>query len=96
VRDGMNLVAKEGPIVSRRSLGLVLSRDAGAAEALGDDAWVVDPLDPAALARAIAAALDAPEPERAARLERLRAHAGALPPERWLAESLAELARIAG
>jgi trehalose 6-phosphate synthase len=96
LRDGMNLVAKEGPIVSRRALGLVLSRDAGAAEALGSDAWVVDPLDTAALAQAIAAALEAPEADRAAKIARLRAHAGALPPARWLSESLAELARIVG
>jgi trehalose 6-phosphate synthase len=93
-RDGMNLVAKEGPIVNRRAVGLVLSTGAGAAEELADDAWTVDPLDIPGLATAMAAALAAPESERAARLQRLRARAGAMPPRRWLAESLAELERV--
>jgi hypothetical protein len=31
LRDGMNLVAKEGPVVSERGVALVLSREAGAA-----------------------------------------------------------------
>jgi trehalose 6-phosphate synthase len=94
VRDGMNLVAKEGPIVSRRALGLVLSRGAGVAEEVAADAWIVDPLDVPGLASAIAAALDAPEADRAARLQRLRAQAGALPPQRWLSATLAELDRV--
>ena len=36
IRDGMNLVAKEGPILSDRGCALVLSREAGAAAELGD------------------------------------------------------------
>jgi trehalose 6-phosphate synthase len=95
VRDGMNLVAKEGPIVSRRTLGLVLSRGAGAAEELADGSWCVDPFDVPALAHAIASAIEAPEAERAARLARLRPLAGAMPPPRWLSESIAELDRVA-
>ena len=33
IRDGMNLVAEEGPILSERGCALVLSREAGAAVA---------------------------------------------------------------
>lgn len=94
LRDGMNLVAKEGPVVSERDLALVLSTGAGAAWELADGALRVDPLDVGALADAIAAGLAMARAERADRLSRLRGHAGALPPKRWLSEALAELARV--
>jgi trehalose 6-phosphate synthase len=94
LRDGMNLVAKEGPVVSERDLALVLSTGAGAAWELADGALLVDPLDVSALADAIAAGLAMAPAERAARLARLRGHAGALPPRRWLSEALAELERV--
>lgn len=94
LRDGMNLVAKEGPVVSERDLALVLSTGAGAAWELADGALLVDPLDVGALADAIAAGLAMAPAERADRLSRLRKHAGALPPKRWLSEALAELERV--
>ena len=45
VKDGLNLVAKEAPLVNERDGAVVLSREAGAYEELR--AWVVgvDPLD---------------------------------------------------
>lgn len=94
VRDGMNLVAKEGPVLSERALALVLSTEAGAVDDLADGALLVDPADVTAQADAIAAALAMDGVQRAERLERLRRGAGALPPERWLAQSLAELERV--
>ncbi len=45
IRDGMNLVAKEGPLLSERDCALVLSREAGAVAELGEDALVVNPFD---------------------------------------------------
>ena len=45
IRDGMNLVAKEMPVVSDDGCALVLSREAGAYEELGEDAIVVNPYD---------------------------------------------------
>ena len=45
IRDGMNLVAKEVPVVSDEGCALVLSREAGAYEELGEDALVVNPYD---------------------------------------------------
>ena len=53
VRDGMNLVAKEGPVLSERGCALVLSREAGAADELGEDALLVNPYDVSATAAAL-------------------------------------------
>lgn len=93
VRDGMNLVAKEGPLLSRTNLALVLSREAGAAEEVGDEALVVNPYDVVATAAAIHQGLNMSDSERAARAGRLAAAATALPPGAWLAEQLAALRR---
>ncbi|MBB5139489.1 trehalose 6-phosphate synthase [Thermocatellispora tengchongensis] len=90
IRDGMNLVAKEGPILSPRS-ALVLSREAGAAAELGADALLVNPYDVCGTAEAIHEALVMPEEERLERGKRLRAAATALPPGLWFAEQLAAL-----
>ena len=45
IRDGMNLVAKEGPILSDRGCALVLSTEAGAAAELGPTRCMVNPFD---------------------------------------------------
>ena len=45
VRDGMNLVVLEGLVLSERDPAVVLSREMGAAEVLGDDAIAVNPFD---------------------------------------------------
>ncbi len=78
VRDGLNLVAKEAPLVNRRAGAIVLSRDAGAWEELSQWAIGVDPLDVPGTASVLEVALDMPEPERAARqaaiVARVRAH----------------------
>lgn len=60
VRDGMNLVAKEVPVVSDTGCALVLSREAGAYEELGEDAVVVNPYDVVGTADALHAALGLP------------------------------------
>jgi trehalose 6-phosphate synthase len=91
VRDGMNLVAKEGPVLSRDGLALVLSREAGAADQLGGDALMVNPYDVSQTAEAMHRALLMPRDERLARCDRLAAAATALPPSAWLAAQLAAL-----
>lgn len=96
IRDGMNLVAKEGPVVSERGCALVLSREAGAVADLGADALVVDPFDVSGTAEALHRALAMPVPERQARCARLAAAAGALPPQQWLADQLAALGTDGG
>lgn len=90
IRDGMNLVAKEGPVLSPRS-ALILSREAGAAAELGDDALLVNPYDVSATAQAIHEGLVMPEDERVSRGGRLACAATALPPHRWFSEQLAAL-----
>ena len=91
VRDGMNLVAKEGPVLSPDGVALVLSRESGAADELGADALLVNPYDVSQTAEAMHAALSMPADERAARSARLAVAATALPPSRWLAAQLAAL-----
>ncbi|WP_373317079.1 alpha,alpha-trehalose-phosphate synthase (UDP-forming) [Streptomyces sulfonofaciens] len=91
VRDGMNLVAKEVPVVSEEGCVLVLSREAGAHEELADDAITVNPYDVTGTAAALHTALSVPAAERAERSERLAAAATALPPSRWFLDQLAAL-----
>lgn len=71
IRDGMNLVAKEVPVVSDNGCALVLSREAGAHAELKDDALTVNPYDVIATADALHAALTMDPKERADRTGRL-------------------------
>ncbi len=88
IRDGMNLVAKEVPVVSDEGCVLVLSREAGAYEELGDDAIPVNPYDVIGTAAALHEALTMSAGERAERTKRLTAAATALPPAQWFLEQL--------
>ncbi|MFJ5608554.1 trehalose-6-phosphate synthase [Streptomyces sp. NPDC093221] len=88
IRDGMNLVAKEVPVVSDNGVALVLSREAGAFAELGDDAIVVNPYDIRETAAALHTALTLPEADRAERTKRLADAATALPPSRWFLDQL--------
>ena len=89
LRDGMNLVAKEAPVLSSRGLSLVLSREAGAADELGPWAHLVGPLDVAATTEALHLALS--ETDRGPRTAALVRAATALPPAAWLQSQLAAL-----
>lgn len=88
VRDGMNLVVLEGLVVSEREPAVVLSREAGAAETLGDDALQVNPFDVSLTADALEAALQMSREERAERAARMREAAIALPPTQWFQAQL--------
>jgi trehalose 6-phosphate synthase len=88
IRDGMNLVAKEGPILSARGCALVLSREAGAAAELGQDALLVNPYDITGTAQALHEALSMPHAERERRCAALANAASALPPQKWFADQL--------
>lgn len=90
-RDGMNLVAKEGPVLSERDAVLVLSREAGAADELGRDALLVNPYDTLETAEALHRALSMPAAERRRRREGLADAAVALPPRRWFQDQLRSL-----
>jgi trehalose 6-phosphate synthase len=91
IRDGMNLVAKEVPVVSDDGCVLVLSREAGAYEELAEDAITVNPYDVSGTARALHEALTMPLDERAERNKRLAAAATALPPAQWFLDQLRAL-----
>ncbi|HEV7934486.1 MAG TPA: trehalose-6-phosphate synthase [Actinomadura sp.] len=93
IRDGMNLVAKEGPVLSGHGCALVLSQEAGAAAELSEDALMVNPYDVSQTAETLHQALLMPRDERAARCRRLAATATALPPRQWFAEQLNALGR---
>ena len=71
--DGMNLVAKEAPLVNDRDGVLILSENAGAHPELGPFALTVNPFDLQEQADAIHAALIMPAAERHSRIEGLRA-----------------------
>ncbi|MFJ9842059.1 trehalose-6-phosphate synthase [Kitasatospora sp. NPDC101155] len=88
IRDGMNLVAKEVPVVSDSGCALVLSREAGAHTELKDDALTVNPYDVIATAEALHAGLTMSPEERADRTKRLAAAATALPPQQWFLDQL--------
>jgi trehalose 6-phosphate synthase len=88
IRDGMNLVAEEGPVLSDRGCALVLSREAGAAALLGSDALLVNPYDVSATANAMHQALLMPEGERRRRCTALAAAAASKAPAQWLTSQL--------
>ncbi|MFF2654510.1 trehalose-6-phosphate synthase [Streptomyces sp. NPDC058045] len=88
IRDGMNLVAKEIPVVSEEGCSLVLSREAGAHEELGELSFTVNPYDVVGTADALHRALSQPPTERAERSARLAEAATALPPARWFLDQL--------
>jgi trehalose 6-phosphate synthase len=91
IRDGMNLVAKEGPLLSERGCALVLSREAGAAAELGENALLVNPFDVTQTAKALHEALSMPDAQRRRRAA-LLAEAGAEhPPQQWFADQVSAL-----
>jgi trehalose 6-phosphate synthase len=67
--DGLNLVAKEAPLMNRRGGVLVLSENAGAHEELGEWALTINPFDVAEQADALHEALTMPAGERRRRLD---------------------------
>ncbi len=93
IYDGMNLVAKEAPLVNQRDGVLVLSENAGAHEELGEWALTVNPFDVAGQAEAIHAALDLPQEERRRRLEGIRTHVREHDLRSWIGAQLAEFDR---
>jgi trehalose 6-phosphate synthase len=92
IKDGLNLVAKEGPLLNTRDGVLCLSPDAGAWDELGDAALRAHPYDVEQTAGALHAALSMDAAERAERAARLRALAEARTPRDWLDDQLSAAA----
>ncbi|MEZ5168162.1 MAG: trehalose-6-phosphate synthase [Acidimicrobiales bacterium] len=90
IRDGLNLVAVEGPAVNERDGTVVLSREAGIHDLLDGAARSVNPFDIDDQARALAEALDLDAATRTARAAELRRRAESRTAADWLADQLGE------
>ena len=93
--DGMNLIAKEAPLVNARDGVLVLSETVGAHDELGPYAVSVNPFDIQGQADALHEALEMPEPERARRATALKAQVREHDVRAWLSRQLADLDALA-
>jgi len=89
--DGMNLVAKEGPLVNEREGVSILSENTGAHEELGEFALSVNPFDIQELANSIYAALTMEPEERRRRAEGLARIVTSRDPGDWIDEQLADI-----
>jgi trehalose 6-phosphate synthase len=95
IYDGLNLVAKEGPLVNERDGVLVLSENAGAHAELGPWALTVNPFDLSGQAEALHAALEMPADERSARIGAIRAQVREHDLGAWIEAQLAALDAVA-
>jgi trehalose 6-phosphate synthase len=91
VYDGMNLVAKEGPLVNARDGVLVLSENAGAHEELAEWALTVNPFDVWGQAEALHEALSMDPAERRRRRDGICAQVRRHDVHAWLDGLLADL-----
>lgn len=89
IRDGLNLVAKEGPFVNQRDGVLVLSPEAGVWDELG--AWAIEahPFDVAGTSDALALALELDPAGRAEAAAALRAAVEGQSARHWLDAQIA-------
>ena len=94
IYDGMNLVAKEGPLCNRRDGVLVLSETAGSHEELGAYALTVNPFDIDETADALYLGLTMDPQQRAARANHIRDTVRANDISRWIAQQLQDLREL--
>jgi trehalose 6-phosphate synthase len=94
--DGMNLVAKEAPLVNTRGGVLLLSENAGAHDELGEWALTVNPFDVAGQAEAIHQALTMSAVERRGRSEAIKAHVRKHDIGAWIEAQLDDLDEARG
>ncbi|HSB67576.1 MAG TPA: trehalose-6-phosphate synthase, partial [Anaerolineales bacterium] len=94
IADGMNLVAKEGPVVNQQAGVLVLSERTGARQQLESGALIIPPLDIFATANAMHQALSMPVEERKERADRLRSLIEKEDIVDWLCNQLKEIVTL--
>ena len=94
ILDGMNLVAKEGPVVNQRSGVLVLSESAGAHEELGAYALTINPFDVEITARALHRALQMSPAEREERSKAIKQTVAANDVARWIRHQLEDIRSV--
>jgi trehalose 6-phosphate synthase len=91
--DGMNLVAKEGPLINERHGVSILSENTGAHDELGEFAISVNPFDIQEQADAIHRALSMSMQERSKRAEGLKRTVTDRNPGDWINDQLADIAQ---
>jgi trehalose 6-phosphate synthase len=84
IKDGLNLVAKEGPLVNRRDGVVCLSTEAGAFDELQPAVLAVHPYDLEQTANALHTALAMPDDAKREQASRLRELASSVTPASWL------------
>ena len=94
--DGMNLVAKEGPLVNERHGVSILSENTGAHEELGEFALSVNPFDVQELADALYSALMMSPEARERRANGLKQIVTSRDPGDWIDEQIADIRAKAG
>jgi trehalose 6-phosphate synthase len=94
--DGMNLVAKEGPVVNEQDGVLILSDGAGASEELGEAALLVSPHDLVDMAEALHRGLVMSPEERKRRATELRARVEEHTVTDWLYNQLMDISFLSG
>lgn len=88
IRDGLNLVAKEGALLNERAGAIILSREAGSWFELSDWAIGINPFDITATADAMLHALEMSDEERQSRAVGIREAADARHPTDWLNDQI--------
>jgi trehalose 6-phosphate synthase len=94
ILDGMNLVAKEGPIVNQRSGVLVLSESAGAHEELGTHGLTINPFDVEVTAQALHRALQMSPAEREERSKAINQIVASNDVARWIRHQLEDIRSV--
>jgi len=94
IADGMNLVAKEGPIVNQRHGVLVLSERTGARQQLEPGAIIISPCDVYATAEALHQAVIMPPEDRRERAELLHLLIEREDITSWLGRQLETIAKL--
>jgi trehalose 6-phosphate synthase len=94
VYDGMNLIAKEAPLVNKRNGVVVLSENAGAHEELAPWTLTVNPFDVEGQAEALHAALTMDEATRSERARAICEHVREHDVGRWIGDLLRDLESV--
>lgn len=94
IADGMNLVAKEGPIVNQRNGVLVLSERTGASQQLESGALIISPCDIFATSEALHTALTMPPEERRRRATLLRRQVEENDINTWFCDQINEISHL--
>lgn len=94
IADGMNLVAKEGPIVNQMDGVVILSERTGARQQLEDGAIVISPCDIYATAQAMHRGLVMNREERSRRADHLKKIIAENDINAWLCSQLQAISRL--